>query len=250
MLHYGDINAKSRVIPHLPPQESDGIKDGIWLRSEVLVTQLCLTLCNAMNCSPPGSSVPWILQARILEQAAISFSRGTSWRRDQTWVSDGLLYWQVDSLPLCHLGRLSLLILAYKSRQLLSWAFFFFPSGITNHRVTPDAKRCEQGKRPTGESPAASSPNSHWRELGQTKGHWHPHASSGNTRRFHTQLVKGPETPLNDSRGKQSSVTQTRRGLTLLSQLCRDPAVGVRNGEEAWGSCLQSKWGPLSFRQT
>ena len=39
--------------------------------------------------------------------------------------------------------------------------------------------------------------------------------------------------PLNDSRGKQSSVTQTRRGLTLLSQLCRDPAVGVRNGEEA-----------------
>ena len=38
---------------------------------------------------------------------------------------------------------------------------------------------------------------------------------------------------LNDSRGKQSSITQTRRGLTLLSQPCRDPAVGVRNGEEA-----------------
>ena len=30
--------------------------------------------------------------------------------------------------------------------------------------------------------------------------------------------------------GKQSSITQTRRGLTLLSQPCRDPAVGVRNG--------------------
>ena len=86
MLHYGDINAKSRVIPH-PPKESDSIKDGIWLRSEVLVTQLCLTLCNAMNCSPPGSSVPWILQARILEWVDIPFFRGSSWSSDQTQVS-------------------------------------------------------------------------------------------------------------------------------------------------------------------
>ena len=40
------------------------------------------------------------------------------------------------------------------------------------------------------------------------------------TRRFHTQLDKVRD-PLNDSRGKQSSITQTRRGLTLLSQPCR-----------------------------
>ena len=33
----------------------------------ILVTQLCLTLCNSMDCSPPGSSVHGILQARILE---------------------------------------------------------------------------------------------------------------------------------------------------------------------------------------
>ena len=33
----------------------------------MLVTQLCLTLCNSMDCSPPGSSVHGILQARILE---------------------------------------------------------------------------------------------------------------------------------------------------------------------------------------
>ena len=33
----------------------------------VLVTQLCLTLCDPMDCSPPGSSVHGILQARILE---------------------------------------------------------------------------------------------------------------------------------------------------------------------------------------
>ena len=40
-----------------------------------------------MDCSPPGSSVHGILQARILEWVAISFSRGSSQHRDQTWVS-------------------------------------------------------------------------------------------------------------------------------------------------------------------
>ena len=42
----------------------------------VLVAQLCLTL-RPMNCSPPGSSVHGILQARILEWAVISFSKGS-----------------------------------------------------------------------------------------------------------------------------------------------------------------------------
>ena len=40
-----------------------------------------------MDCSPPGSSVHGILQAIILEWFGISFSRGSSWPRDQTWVS-------------------------------------------------------------------------------------------------------------------------------------------------------------------
>ena len=43
-----------------------------------LVTQLCLTLCDPMDCSPPGSSVHGILQARIVEWVAISSSRGSS----------------------------------------------------------------------------------------------------------------------------------------------------------------------------
>ena len=38
-----------------------------------LVTKSCLTLCNPMDCSPPGSSVHGFLQARILEWGAISF---------------------------------------------------------------------------------------------------------------------------------------------------------------------------------
>ena len=54
---------------------------------QVLVTHLCPTLCNSMDCSPPGSSVHGILQARILEWVAIPFSRGPSRPRDWTQVS-------------------------------------------------------------------------------------------------------------------------------------------------------------------
>ena len=50
----------------------------------VLVTQLCLTLYDPMDCSPPGFSVREILQTRILEQFAISFSRGSSQPRNRT----------------------------------------------------------------------------------------------------------------------------------------------------------------------
>ena len=53
----------------------------------VLVAQLCLTLCDPTDCSPPGFSVHRILQARILEWIVNSFSRGSSWPRDWTQVS-------------------------------------------------------------------------------------------------------------------------------------------------------------------
>ena len=49
-----------------------------------LVVQLSLTLCDPLDCSPPGSSTPEISQARILEWVAISFSRESSRPRDQT----------------------------------------------------------------------------------------------------------------------------------------------------------------------
>ena len=44
---------------------------------KVLVTHLCPTICDPMNCSPPGSSVHGILQTRILEWVAILFSSGS-----------------------------------------------------------------------------------------------------------------------------------------------------------------------------
>jgi len=42
--------------------------------------QSCLTLCDPIDCSPPGSRVPGILQARTLEWAAISFSNAWKWK--------------------------------------------------------------------------------------------------------------------------------------------------------------------------
>ena len=55
--------------------------------SESEVAQSCLNLCNPVDCSPPGSCVHGVLQARILEWIAISFSRGSSWPRNRTQVS-------------------------------------------------------------------------------------------------------------------------------------------------------------------
>ena len=56
-----------------------------WSESEV--AQSCPTLCDPMACRLPGSSLHGILQARVLEWVAISFSRGSSQPRDRTQVS-------------------------------------------------------------------------------------------------------------------------------------------------------------------
>ena len=48
------------------------------MKSESEVAQLCLTLSDPMDCSPPSSSVHGIFQARVLEWGAITFSRGSS----------------------------------------------------------------------------------------------------------------------------------------------------------------------------
>ena len=52
----------------------------------VLISKSCPTLCDCMDCSPPGSSIHGILQARILGWVAIPFSRGSSQPTDRTWV--------------------------------------------------------------------------------------------------------------------------------------------------------------------
>ena len=52
-----------------------------------MLAQSCLTLWDLMDCSPPGSSVHRIFQARKLEWVAISYSKGSPGHRDQTRVS-------------------------------------------------------------------------------------------------------------------------------------------------------------------
>ena len=78
-----------------------------------------LTLCYPMNCSPPGSSVPEILQARILEWVALLL-RGSSWPRRRTQVSHiaGRLFnfWATREAPTHTKGSTELW------ETLLSWA--------------------------------------------------------------------------------------------------------------------------------
>ena len=76
-----------------------------------LVTQSCLTLCGTMDCSPPGSSVHGIYQARILEWVAILFSRGFFQTRNGTQVS-------------CIAGRFFTIWATRESQHSLSFVFF------------------------------------------------------------------------------------------------------------------------------
>ena len=67
----------------------------------MLVAQSCPALCNLMDCSPPGPSVPEIIQARTLEWVAVSFSI-----LKMTWVVviqtlKFILYWGIASLQCC-----------------------------------------------------------------------------------------------------------------------------------------------------
>ena len=64
----------------------------------MLCAQLCQILCDPLDCSPPGSSVYGLFQARILVRFAISYSRGSNLH------ILCLLHWQADLLPLSHLG--------------------------------------------------------------------------------------------------------------------------------------------------
>ena len=106
-----------------------------------LVVKSYSTLCKPMDCSPPGSSVHKVSQARILEWVAVPSSRGSSWPRDGTCVSyvscigrpycaDFILFYQwvshqstltLTSRPVspglsdCFAGQHSLLPLCYRS---------------------------------------------------------------------------------------------------------------------------------------
>ena len=79
-LQADSLPSEPRVKPVLEYRKLNAVS------SEVLVSQLCSALCP-MDCSPLGSSVHGILQARILKWVAIPFSRGFSQPRDRTQAS-------------------------------------------------------------------------------------------------------------------------------------------------------------------
>ena len=75
-------SASGRVHRH-----QSGCGSCLVLKAKMSVAQSCLTLCDSIDCSPLGSSVPEILQARILQWVAIPFSGGSSRPRDRIQVS-------------------------------------------------------------------------------------------------------------------------------------------------------------------
>ena len=95
----GHLPNSGKLTPKLTPLVSPALADGFFsgsatwevptypLEVDTSVAQLCLTLCDPVDSSLPGSSVYGVFQARILEWVAISFSRGSSQLRDGTWVS-------------------------------------------------------------------------------------------------------------------------------------------------------------------
>ena len=87
----------------LSTEHSGGNKEASCIRNLikcVLSSQSCPTLCEPMDCNPPGSSVHGILQARIQEWVAIPFSRRSSQLM-------GLLYFRQILYPLGHQGNLN-----------------------------------------------------------------------------------------------------------------------------------------------
>ena len=74
-----------------------------------LVTLSCLTLCGLVDWNPPDS-VHRILQTRILEWVAVPSSKGSSWAQGSNVHLLHLLNWQAGSLPLSHLGSLSVIL--------------------------------------------------------------------------------------------------------------------------------------------
>ena len=89
--------------------------------SESKVTQSSPTLCDPVDCSPPGSSVHGILQARMLEWGAISFSKGSSWHRDQTHISYVSCIIRQVFLPLAPPGKPLFILSAVKYSTREKW---------------------------------------------------------------------------------------------------------------------------------
>ena len=86
LLQHAAGSATSKHLPLFP-----FIPGKLWFQREasLLLLSCCVMsdFCDPMDCNPLGSSVYGIFQGKIMEWVAISFSRGSSWPKDGTWVS-------------------------------------------------------------------------------------------------------------------------------------------------------------------
>ena len=95
------------------------------LSVKVLVAQMCPTLHDPRDCSPPGFSVHGILQARILKWVDIQFSRGSSQPRDRTRVSyiegRSLTIWATTEAPRNYIKDFKWIISFHLCHVFISW---------------------------------------------------------------------------------------------------------------------------------
>ena len=111
------------------------------------MAQLCPTLCNPMDSSPPGSSVHGIIPVRILEWVAISSSRRSSWPRDPTCISCGswigrqnLYHWAAWEAQ--HFYMILLVFISiYHSCRLVCGKSSWFKSGDIKHTTAFESYR-------------------------------------------------------------------------------------------------------------
>ena len=124
------------------------------------VTQSCLILCDPVNCSPPGSSVHGILQARILERVDISFSRGSSQPRDRTRISCIAGRFFTPEPP----GKPQLLPLGQEKREGTGWACseseLRSEENLLGCHVT--LKRCSEACPRQAKGPGVRTRGSYW----------------------------------------------------------------------------------------
>ena len=133
------------------------------------LSQLCLTLCDHMDCGPPGSSVHGILQARVLEWIAIPFSRWSFQPRDLTQVSciagrfftvwaTGKIHTATSSLLIRVKGNVSKFRDWYQAphKQLAFW------HNIGTSRVVPGHKMIDMNLE---ERQVSKQIQSHWHSL-------------------------------------------------------------------------------------
>ena len=113
-----------------------------------LISQSCPTLCDPMDCSPPGSSVHGSLQERILEWVTMPFSRGSSQSRDRTQVS-------------CITGRFFTICATREAQEYWSEQPIPSPGDLSNPGIEPGSPALQAGSLPTELSGSPFKPFAH-----------------------------------------------------------------------------------------